>query len=64
MENNEISGCREGDSHEDEHECSDVGANSIEHINDDNEYSEVYSDDSEEVDEENNGRAKGPISTL
>ena len=56
MENNEISGCSEG---EDEHDCSDGGASSIEDITDDNECSEVYSDDSEEVDEENNGYQAG-----
>ena len=53
MEKSEISGCSEGDSDEDEHDCSDGGASSIEDINDDNECSEVYSDDSEEVDKEN-----------
>ena len=54
MENNEISGCGKGDSDEDEHDCSDGGASSIEDITDDNECIKVYSDDSEEVDEENN----------
>ena len=47
MEKSEISGCSEGDSDEDEHDCSDGGASSIEDINDDNECSEVYSDDSD-----------------